>query len=472
MTVIRSAIVRATIVAVAFSAIAVSHSSAQPPAAPAGAPLFRDIISHERGTVVSIETRTRVRAQGDNERNLLRLLELDPKEFGRHVHVSAASGFVVSRSGEILTNNHVVDGADRIEVAFLGNDRKRYRAIRVGTDPITDSALIRLENPPPDLQVATLGDSSGLEPGDWVVAIGNPFQFGHSVTVGVVSFAQRPFEVQEGRWQDLIQVDASINLGNSGGPLLNTRGEVVGMNVGIIDRGSGASAGIGFAVPINTIKTLLSQLRTGKVVRGQLGLGLHGGPILDDEAATLGLPNAAGAIVRTVEPGSAAEHAGLRAGDVITAIDGRPVADTRDLIARTASMQPGTRVTVNGFRDSVAYTRMATIEGQPVDAVEQGSTDDDDDSDDGLTLGDCTSAGTAAPPGSVVRGALVLDVVPNSAADEAELVAGDVIQAINGRQVNTLAEARRALRGITPNRPIFLLVSRDGVELFLEMRRH
>jgi serine protease Do len=268
----------------------------------------------------------------------------------------------------------------------------------------------------------------------------------------------------------LIQIDASLNLGNSGGPLLNARGEVVGMNVGIIDRGGGVSAGIGFAVPINTIKALLSQLRAGKVVRGQLGLGLHGGPILDDEGAALGLPNAAGAIVRNVEPGSAAERAGLRAGDVITAIGGRPVADTRDLIARTASIAPGTRVAVNGFRDGVAYTRMATIEEQPAEALEQ-VPDDDGDSEDGLTLGDCASAGTAPSPGAAVRGALVLDVVPDSAADEAELAPGDVIQAINGRPVSTLAEARRVLRGTAPDRPIFLLVRRDGGELFLEMRR-
>ena len=162
------------------------------------------------------------------------------------------------------------------------------------------------------------------------------------MTVGVVSFPNRPFEVRSGRWQDLIQTDAAINRGNSGGPLFNVRGEVVGVNVAML----GANVGIGFAVPINTVRALLPQLRKGKVVRGQLGVQLHGGPLLEDEADELGLPKATGAIVMRVDDGSAADSAGVKAGDVILEIDGKPVADTRDLLARTASTAPGTRVTV------------------------------------------------------------------------------------------------------------------------------
>ena len=332
----------------------------------------------------------------------------------------------------------MVEGAERIEVSLFGNERQRYRALLVGRDPRTDSALIRLESPPPNLQPATLGDSSALEPGDWVMAIGNPFGLGHSATVGIVSFPRRPVQVKEGRWQDLIQTDASINLGNSGGPLFNVRGEVVGINVAMLDDDSGGSLGIGFAIPINTMKAWLPQLRTGKVVRGQLGVEFHGGPILEDEAIALRLPKASGAIVMTVSAGSAAERAGLRPGDVIVDMDGVPVADTRDLIARTAATPPGTRVAVKLLRDGKPRTRTVTIEEQPVDSAEEPAAVSPVNADDGLTLGEMTPpAGDGRATASPAGGALVVDVAPDSPADDAELTAGDIVQAINGRAVRT-----------------------------------
>ena len=442
-----------------------SRAIARLSAAGATPPTFRDIVRRENPAVVSITTRSRVRGWGEDDRELFRVFELRPP--GR-VQLAAASGFLISSAGDILTSSHVVEGADDIEVSLLGNDRKRYRAIRIGSDPQTDSALIRLQNPPSNLQAATLGDSSTLEPGDWVMAIGNPFQFGHSVTVGVVSFPQRAVQVDDGRWQDLIQTDAPINLGNSGGPLFNVRGEVVGMNVAMVHADSGATAGIGFAVPINTMKALLPQLRAGKVVRGQLGLQLHGGPILEDEAHELRLPAANGTIVMIVEAGSAAERAGLRAGDVIVEIDGTPVADTRDLIARTAAASPGTLMTLKTFRDGTPHTRTATIEEQPADGLEEVQAEGGD-SGDGLTLAEVTPA--TGPTSSETDGALVVDVAPDSTAEEAELAVDDIIRAINRRPVHTAADARRELRGIAPGRPIFLVVWRSGVEAFLEMRK-
>lgn len=265
---IRSSVIRVAVFSAAVSAAAVAASqSAAPPAVPIASPVsFKDIAHREMPGVVSIVTRRRGRPLEDIERGILRFF--DPANPEGRVRVSAASGFVISQSGEILTNSHVVDQADRIEVILFGNERKSYHAIRVGTDPLTDSALIRLEDPPPNLHTAVLGDSGELGAGDWVMAIGNPFQFGHTVTVGVVSFAQRAVEVQEGRWQDLIQTDASINPGSSGGALFNARGEIVGMNVAMIDDGRGETAGIGFAVPINAIRVLLPQLREGKACAG------------------------------------------------------------------------------------------------------------------------------------------------------------------------------------------------------------
>ena len=469
MTVMGSSLVRATVLAAA-SAVGASLSAAQPPGSSTNPLSFRDIARQASPVVVSIVTRKRGRVWEDSGRALLDALRGDTADADRRLHDYAASGFIISASGEILTNHHVVDGAETIEVSLLGSDRVRYRARRVGTDPVTDSALLQIDHPPSDLPVARLGNSSALEPGDWVMAIGNPFQFAHSVTVGVVSFARRPFEVREGRWQDLIQTDASIAQGSSGGPLFNAHGEVVGMNVGMMDGGGGATMGIGFAVPIDSVKALLPQLRAGKVVRGQLGIGLHGGPILHDEATALRLPMAAGAIIRTVDRDSPAEHAGLQAGDVIVSMNGKAVVDTRDLIARTASAMPGTQVMVTVVRNGREQVRMVAIEAQPVDAVDV-AVDNPPDDGDGMTLGEAAPAHDRVGP-SAHGGAVVITVAPDSPAADAELAVGDIIREINGRRVNTLAEAQQALADIRQGLPVFLLVLRSGTGLFLEIRRH
>jgi len=417
--------------------------------------------------------RARGRAWDQNELDIFRFFGVVPPDPGGQVQRVLGSGFVISAAGEILTNNHVIEGADTIEVSLFGNDRKRYHAVLVGRDPVTDSALIKLENPPPNLQAVTLGDSGALEPGDWVMAIGDPFRLGHTVTVGFVSFQGRPFQMPDGRWQDMIQTDASINPGNSGGPLINVRGEVVGINIAIFDHETGSNIGIGFAVPINSVKTLLPQLRQGKVVRGHLGVRFHGGPIQEDEASQLDLPKACGALVMSVDSGSAAERAGLRAGDVVVELDGRPLMDTRDLVARVSSIAPGTDVKLKVVRDGAEQTRMVRIEELPfesagVPSAQGGKTKDID----GLTVRDITPPDTSRlsiPPG--IDGALVVDVALDSAADDAELAVGDIVRAINRHPVHTAAEAKNELRRIEPRRPIFLLVWRHGTEVFLQMRK-
>ncbi len=441
------------------------------PAASPGVTLFRDIARRQNPVVVSIIVQSRARAWRDDEHQVFHLFDLLPPEGGPRVRRAVGSGFVISETGEILTNNHVVDGAERIKVSLFGQERQQYRAVVVGRDAQTDSALIRLESPPPHLHPATLGDSSAVEPGDWVMAIGNPYGFGHSVTVGIVSAPPRPVQVEDGHWQDLMQTDASINLGNSGGPLFNVRGEVVGINVAMLDNDSGGSVGIGFAIPINVVKAWLPQLRTGTVVRGQLGLEFHDGPILEDEALALRLPKASGAIVKTAGAGPAAEH-GVWPGDVIVAIDGVPVADTRDLIARIGAIAPGTRVAVKLFRDGQPCTRTLTVEQQPLEATGEPDAVPPGETDDGLTLGQIAPPAAGAGAGSPASGALVLEVAPDSPAEDAELMAGDIVQAINGHAVRTLADARRELDRVGRGRPIFLLVARDGTALFLQMRRH
>jgi serine protease Do len=435
------------------------------------AKLFSAIARRQNPAIVSIATTSRGRPSEAEEPDVFRSRGVAvPPAAGRLRH-AAGSGFIISADGEILTNHHIVDGADTIEVELYGDDGKRYRAVRVGSDPLTDTALIRLVNPPAELPTVTVGDSDALEPGDWIMAIGNPFQLGHTVTVGVISFNGRPVEVQEGRWQDMIQTDAAINPGSSGGPLIDVHGDVVGINVALLDNDSGGSVGIGFAVPMNCVLELLPQLRQGKVVRGQLGVELQGGPILADEARELDLPERAGAIVMTVYPDSAAARAGLRAGDVVVELGGRKVADARALMAIGSSLAPGTEAPVRLFRDGREQTRRIIIEEMPVendDRVPRTPTDDND----GLTLGDIgrSRAAHSSLP-SDIGGALVVNVVAGSAADEAELAAGDIIRAINRGPVHSAAEARRCLRSIDAGRPIFLLVWRSGVEMFLRMRR-
>ncbi|HVH26129.1 MAG TPA: trypsin-like peptidase domain-containing protein [Vicinamibacterales bacterium] len=437
-----------------------------------GARLFRDIARGQNPAVVSIVTRTRGHEWGFEEQEVFRLFGLTPPEPADRVERLLGSGFVISRTGEILTNYHVIEGATVIDVTLFGDDRKQYHAVVVGSDPLTDTALIKLADPPPNLQPVTFGDSSTLEPGDWVVAIGNPFRLGHTVTVGFVSFQGRPFQMVDGQWQDMIQTDAAINPGNSGGPLINVRGEVIGINTAIIDSDTTGHAGIGFAMPINTVKALLPQLRQGKVVRGQLGVQFHEGPILEDEARQLGLRDAAGALIMRVDGDSGAARAGLRAGDVIVEMDGGVVRDTRQLIAAVSSTRPGTSVNLTIFRDgAVLKSSPVVVEELPVNIVEPSARPASDDLD-GLTLDELTAATAnrlAVPPG--VNGALVVDVALDSPADEAGLIVTDVIRAVNRRPVHTATETAVALREIEPHAPIFLSIWRRGLEVFLLMRK-
>jgi serine protease Do len=410
--------------------------------------LFRNIAHQVNPVVVAIMTRSRV----DVQRGL-------------------GSGFLISTDGDILTNNHVVEGADVIDVALFGDEIHTQRARLIGRDPLSDSALIRLEHPPRGLPVATLGDSDAMEPGDWVMAIGNPFQLGHTVTVGVVSYLGRPFEMQEGRWQKMIQTDASINPGNSGGPLLNVKGEVVGINAAILGAGSGGNIGIGFAVPINSVRSLLPQLRTGKVVHGRIGIQVRNGPIAADEAKALGLQQREGAIVTAVERGSPANRSGLRAGDVIVALNGMPVTDGDDLVPRVASVRPGSQISVTVNRDGHEHVLHMTVEA--LELEDAGSTRQPvgQRSDFGLELGDITATVASQlrlPPR--LEGAVVYGVEPDSPAQRAGLMEGDVVVRVNRHAVRDTTDASAQLRRIESGQPAFVLVWRDGNEMLVQMR--
>src|SRR3954466_14665781 len=314
--------------------VAMPAMNSTPLGGPIDSTTVRNIAKAQIPTVVNIRTESRQRTQdlteffgGQGGDDLLRRFfgGQAPPVSQRHprrrspqgqpqgeLSQGAGTGFVIDKAGYILTNNHVIEGADKITVAFVGATRnEEYPAKVVGHDALTDSALLQLTDmPSAPLQEAKFGDSSQMQQGDWVMAIGNPFNLGHTVTVGVISALDRPFGGTATRQQPMIQTDAAINPGNSGGPLLNIRGEVIGMNTAIYtDAQRAANIGIGFATPINTIRELLPQLRAGKISRGVIGVSISRDPITKELAKEFGLPNTNGAVVSSVTPGTPAAKA-------------------------------------------------------------------------------------------------------------------------------------------------------------------
>ena len=343
---------------------------------------FRTIAKNVTPTVVNIRTTAKRRTQdlseffGGQENPLERFFGM-PQPRGRQpreeVTQAAGTGFVISKDGYIITNNHVVEGATKIEIAFFGDeDGEVFEAKIVGRDQLTDSALIKLtELPKAPLQEAKLGDSSQMAPGDWVMAIGNPFGLAHTISVGVVSAIGRPMAMAEGRYEDVIQTDAAINPGNSGGPLLNLRGEVIGVNTAIYTNGqSGTNIGIGFAVPIKAVRDILPQLEAGKVVRGRIAVQVRDVP--RDALAEFGLKERKGALVSIVTPNGPSAKAGLEPGDVILEFNGKPVAGRNALVQMVMAIgNPfGLSHTISVGVVSAIGRPMAMAEGRYEDVIQ------------------------------------------------------------------------------------------------------
>jgi serine protease Do len=373
----------------------------------------------------------------------------------RQTQRSLGSGFVIDEDGYILTNRHVIEGADKVQVTFPGG--KSYDAKIVGRDARTDVGLLKIEASEP-LTVLPLGDSDKAEVGEWVMAIGSPFNFGNSVTVGVVSFVGRDMSLGvRNTTVEMIQTDAAINPGNSGGPLLNTRGEVVGINTMIVTGGSQANAGVGFSVPINVAKEILPQLREkGKVVRGWMGITITA--VTEDLAATYGLSEGKGAYVSSVEPGSPAEKAGLQPEDVILSADARTIQDNSDLSRYISSKSPATTVRLELLRGKERKTVSVTL-GTFRDDDEESPSDGEGRASLGMTLRDLTppmAERMELPRGT--RGALVVDVEAGEAAEEANLIRGDVIVSVNGVAVDGVDAFDRAIAAARPAARIRLRV--------------
>ncbi|MXQ13087.1 DegQ family serine endoprotease [Microvirga makkahensis] len=452
-----------------FSVLAFAASPAVAQQVPAD---FTVVVKEKVPAVVAITTKQRVEEQEQAQalpedlpfREFFRRYYGERPEPRRQQRQALGSGFVISPDGHIITNNHVVEDAAEIHVVF--GDRTNVPATLVGRDPATDIAVLKID-PRPDMTIANWGDSDTAEPGSWAIAIGSPFGLGGTVTVGVVSARSR--DIRSGPYDDYIQTDASINRGNSGGPLFNARGEVIGVNTAIFSP-SGVNIGIGFAVPSNTARTVADQLiRTGRVERGYVGLRLQ--EITPAIAQALGRSDEKGVLVASVEPGGPAEKAGFRSGDVITQFDGKPVESGRELSRAVAAMKPGTQAPATVIRDGKPEELTVTI-GQRSGEQTARSTPPGG-ADDGKRLGLALSPIPDAARGQLgldpgMSGVLIQRVDPNSPAAEAGLRQGDVIVSADNQPVGAPADVAKAwTEAQGQKRPILLRVKRDDQYLFV-----
>jgi serine protease Do len=373
---------------------------------------------------------------------------------------SLGSGFIITKDGYILTNNHVIERASEIKVTISGGGD--YEAKVVGQDAKTDLALLKI-NPKNDLPVAVLGDSDKLEVGDWVIAIGNPFGLEHTVTAGIVSAKGRV--IGAGPYDDFIQTDASINPGNSGGPLFNLKGEVVGINTAIIASGQG----IGFAIPINMAKELLPQLKEkGKVTRGWLGVAVQ--KVTEELAKSFNLPEAKGALVAEVVSGGPAEKAGVKRGDVIIEFNGKEIGEMNELPRIVANTPVGKEVEVKVIRDGKEKTFKVTI-GELKEEREYTlkPTTEEFEEELGITVEPITSEMARRFGLKEPHGVVVSSVSPGSPADNAGMRRGDVIQEINRKNIKDLGDYQEALAQAKDQGSVLFLVKRGDSTIYLAL---
>ncbi len=353
-------------------------------------------------------------------------------EGGHEIVTGQGSGFFLTADGYAVTNNHVVQNAETVQVTT--DDGKTYAAKVIGTDPRTDLALIKVDGK--DFPYVKLGDNAPRV-GDWVLAVGNPFGLGGTVTAGIVSARGR--DIGAGPYDDFIQIDAPVNKGNSGGPTFDVEGNVIGVNTAIFSP-SGGSVGIAFAIPADTVKGVVAQLRDkGSVTRGWIGVQIQ--PVTSEIADGLGLKKAAGALVSEPQRDSPAARAGIQSGDVITAVDGTPVRDARELARRIGTMNPGTTVKLGLFHEGQEKTVTLTLGTLPNDkqAANEQTPYQAPDSDVpklGLTLA------PGSKTGSDGKGVLVTAVDPNGIAAEHGFQVGDVILDVGGKSVSNPSEVR------------------------------
>jgi len=443
----------------ARAVIRASNSNA---AVPAPLVNFADVVERINPAVVNIDATSQGTGDGRRRRRTGQTNSPDlfdrPEQRGDNPRRGSGSGFIIDPDGSILTNNHVVEGAERIIVTL--SDGRSLRGRIVGADPDTDIALIKIDGQQ-GLPVAPLGDSSTLRMGEWVCAIGNPLGYSHTVTVGVVSYVGR--KLFDASLDNYIQTDAAINFGNSGGPLINSRGEVIGINAAISSRASN----IGFAVPISGATAILPQLQArGRVTRGYIGVGLR--DIDRDLQQALKLPSARGAVVQDVSDGSPADRAGIKPYDVIVSFNGVRVENDDQLIRSIGAGAPGSAAELQVLRDGhevTATVKMAERPGRstatapPAAPADRTPNRAADENPLGLTVRDLDAAAfnRYALPAST-RGVLITRVEALSGSADAEIQRGTVVLEVNRTAVHTAADFRRVAGAARPG---------DIVTLFL-----
>jgi serine protease Do len=374
---------------------------------------------------------------------------------------SLGSGVIVSPDGYILTNNHVVDGATDVRVTF--SDKRQLKAKVVGTDPKTDIAVLKVDGS--DFPAITIGDSSKVQVGDYALAIGDPFGVGQTVTMGIISATNRGnLGIED--YEDFIQTDAPINPGNSGGALINDRGELVGINTAILSHGSGGNEGIGFAIPVNLARNVMTQiLDHGKVNRAYLGIMVQ--DITPGISKAMNLKDMKGVLVGDVSPSGPAQKAGLQRGDVILQVNGKPMDDSRQLRMTVSLMSPDSSVDLKLVRNGNPMDMNVKLGELPTDA-EQAKTEEGSSGKalEGVTV-ENLNAQSARQLGlpAATSGVVVTDIDPSSALAASGLRTGDVIQEVNHQPVKSVAQFEEAMRKAGSN-PL-LLVNRKGSTLFL-----
>lgn len=441
---------------------------------------YADVVERTSPAVVRIEASRREKAQSRSQfpfgDDFFRQFQIPQPDRRPQIERGVGSGVIVDAAGTVLTNYHVVEGADKITV--LTNDNKSFDAKVVGTDAPSDLAVLKIEGG--ELPFLKLGDSDSVRVGDIVLAIGNPLGIGQTVTAGIISAKGRRTGLGDGSFEDFLQTDAPINRGNSGGALVNLNGELIGINSQILSGGpGGGNIGIAFSIPSNMARSIMEQLlKDGKVRRGRLGVNIQS--ITDDTAKAIGLPDTSGALVSNVQPGSAADKAGVKRNDVIRAINGEKVEDSNTLRNKVAGTLPGTEVKLSILRDGKEIEVSVILDEldpnasagttSPGGGTEKRPGAEGQSDKLGLSLEPLTPAaakrlGIEESGGGVV----VTRVDPDGPAAESGLSEGDVILEINRNVVKNVADVNSAVESAA-GRPLLLLVSSRGQTIFVTIR--